>query len=225
MKASLNKEDSHAALRIVGVYALVAALWIFISDNALRLIAPDVDRIVHLSIVKGIFFIIMTSILLYKLISRHIRQSRDLEEMLLESEERFRTAFAQAAVGQAMTDKELNFIQVNKAFCDITGYTEQELYSMSLESITHPEDFPSCGAHIEKLLSGKTNSFIIEKRFITKSGDTVWVRNSVASVCDKLGNIRDIVALSEDITERKKGEMCLSASEEKYRSIFEETKM
>ncbi|MGO9952954.1 MAG: PAS domain S-box protein [Dissulfurispiraceae bacterium] len=224
MKDSLNKEDRHAALRIVGIYAMVAVVWIFISDNALRFIAPDIVRIVHVSILKGIFFIIMTAILLYQLISRHIRQSRDLEEMLLESEERFRTAFAQAAVGQAMSDKGLNFIQVNKAFCDITGYTEQELYSMSLESITHPEDYPSCVEHIEKLLSGKTNNFIMEKRFITKSGDTVWVRNSVASVRDKLGNIRDIIALSEDITERKKGEVCLSASEEKYRSIFEETK-
>ena len=73
-------------------------------------------------------------------------------------------------------------------------------------------------------MSGKINSFLIEKRFIKKSGETVWVRNSVAAVRDKLGNISNIIALSEDISERKKAEMCLSASEEKYRSIFEETK-
>ena len=153
-----------------------------------------------------------------------ITEHKQMEAALQNSEERFRTAFAQAAVGQALTNKEVNFIQVNKAFCDITGYTEQELYSMSLESITHPEDFPICMGHIGELLSGKTNSFIIEKRFIKKSGETVWVRNSVAAVRDKLGNISNIIALSEDISERKKAEVCLSTSEEKYRRIFEETK-
>jgi len=346
MAYMLNKEDRHAALRIVGIYALVAAVWIFISDNALRLVAPDILSFAHLSIVKGFFFIIITAILLYQLISRHIKQSREMEKglrigqsminaatdamyvkdvngryllfnsaasratgksaeevignddtillsaedarmamkqdrqiidsgqvqtyeqyvkipgsigkiflttkgpifaengevsglfgvsrditerkelqtMLLESEARFHTAFAQAAVGQAMTDTEGNFIQVNKAYCDITGYTEQELQAMSIESITHPEDFPGCMKHISELLSGKANSFIIEKRYITKSGDPVWIRNSTAAVRDRLGNISNLIALSEDITERKKAEVCLSASEEKYRSIFEETK-
>ena len=153
-----------------------------------------------------------------------ITEHKQMEADLQNSAERFRTAFAQAAVGQALSSKDANFIQVNKAFCDITGYTEQELYSMSLESITHPEDFPNCMDHNGELLSGKINSFLIEKRFIKKSGETVWVRNSVAAVRDKLGNISNIIALSEDISERKKAEMCLSASEEKYRSIFEETK-
>ena len=153
-----------------------------------------------------------------------ITEHKRIEEALQNSEERFRMAFAQAAVGQSLSDKEVNFIQVNKAFCDITGYTEQELHSMSLESITHPEDFPACMEHIHELLSGKKDSFIIEKRFITKFGDPVWVRNSVAAVRDKLGDISNIIALSEDITERKKAEECLRSSEEKYRSILEETK-
>jgi len=153
-----------------------------------------------------------------------ITRHKQMEEAWRNSEERFRTAFAHAAVGQAMTDKEGNFIQVNKAYCDITGYTEQELYSMNLKSVTHAEDFPASMEHIRELLSGKTDSFIIEKRYVTKSGDTVWVRNSVAAARDKLGDISNFIALSEDITERKKGEVCLRASEEKYRSIFEETK-
>jgi two-component system, cell cycle sensor histidine kinase and response regulator CckA len=346
MAYTLNKEDRHAALRIVCIYALVAAVWIFISDNALRLITSDAAFLVHLEILKGFFFIFMTAILLYQLISQQIKRSgemekglrigqkiinattdamyvkdvngryqlfnsaasqvtgktaeemigsddtilfsaedarrimkqdrqimdsgrvntyeeylkmpdgtnkifittkgpifdengevgglfgvsrdvterKELQTMLLESEERFRTAFAQAAVGQAMTDTEGNFLQVNKAYCDITGYTEEELHSMSIESITHPEDFPACMEHIRELLSGKTNSFIIEKRYVTKSGKPVWIRNSTAAVRNGLGNISNLIALSEDITEQKKAEVCLSESEEKYRSIFEEIK-
>ncbi len=133
-----------------------------------------------------------------------ITEHKQMEDALQNSEERFRTAFAQAAIGQAMSDKEANFIQVNKAFCDITGYTEQELYSMSLKAVTHPEDFPVCSGLIGDLLSGKANSFIIEKRFITKSGDMVWARNSVAAVRDQRGNISNFIALSEDITEQRK---------------------
>ncbi len=153
-----------------------------------------------------------------------ITEYKRMEDALQNSEERFRMAFAQAAVGQALCNKEVKFIQVNKAFCDITGYTEQELISRSLASITYPEDFPAGMEQIRELLSGKTDSFIIEKRFIRKSGDPVWVRNSVAAVRDKLGDISNFIALSEDITERKKAEECLRSSEEKYRSIFEETK-
>lgn len=153
-----------------------------------------------------------------------ITEHKQMEAALQNSEERFRTAFAQAAVGQAVSDKEENFIQVNKAFCDITGYTEQELYTMRLKSITHPEDLPECMEHVGELLSGKINSFILEKRFITKAGATVWVRTSIAAVRDKLGNVTNFIILSEDITEKKKAEECLISSEEKYRSIFEESK-
>ncbi len=153
-----------------------------------------------------------------------ITEHKQMEETLRNSEERFRTAFAQAAVGQAMSDSGVNFIQVNKAFCDMTGYTEQELCSMNLKSISHPEDYQSCMKHIRELLSGKTNNFIIEKRFLTKSGDPVWVRSSVSAVRDKLGNVSNLIGLFEDISERKRAEECLQTSEAKYRSIFEETK-
>jgi two-component system, cell cycle sensor histidine kinase and response regulator CckA len=153
-----------------------------------------------------------------------ITEHKQMEESLRNSEERFRTAFAQAAVGQAMSDSGVNFIQVNKAFCDMTGYTEQELCSMNLKSISHPEDYQSCMKHIRELLSGKTNNFIIEKRFLTKSGDPVWVRSSVSAVRDKLGNVSNLIGLFEDISERKRAEECLQTSEAKYRSIFEETK-
>jgi len=78
--------------------------------------------------------------------------------------------------------------------------------------------------HIQALLSGKTTNFVIEKRFVTKAGATLWVRNSVAAVLDTLGNVNNLIGLFEDISEHKKAEVCLRVSEEKYRSIFEETK-
>ncbi len=153
-----------------------------------------------------------------------ITEHKKMEDALRNSEERFRAAFAQAAVGQAMSDKDVNFIQVNKAFCDMTGYTERELRSLGLEAITHPEDFPSCMDRIRELVSGKTSSFVIEKRFMTKAGNPIWVRNSVAAVRDKTGDVSNLIGLFEDISERKKAEECLISSEEKYRSIFEETR-
>lgn len=68
---------------------------------------------------------------------KNIQTYEAVEPKLRESERRFRTAFAEAAVGLSLTDIDGRFIEVNEAYCKITGYTAADLYSHDFQSITH----------------------------------------------------------------------------------------
>lgn len=149
-----------------------------------------------------------------------ITERKRAEEALRESEERFRNAFAQAAVGLAMTDRHGRFLHVNKRYCAMTGYAEHELYRMEFLAITHPDDRARSMEFVRQLLAGEINSFVIQKRYVRKSGDLVWVQNSISAVRDDRGSPVNMIAIAEDITERKQAEDALQKSEERYRSAI-----
>ncbi len=139
-------------------------------------------------------------------IDTNITERKRAEKARRQSEELLRAAFEQAAVGFSMTDKRGRFVKVNEAYCRITGYSEDELLSMDFQSITYPEDGPSNLAQIQRLLNGEISTLVYHKRYIRKSGDLVWVQNSVSAVLDEDGAVSGLMALTEDITERKRAE-------------------
>jgi PAS domain S-box-containing protein len=127
------------------------------------------------------------------------------QEELRASEERFRNAFAHAATGMALTNLEGRFVEANRAYCDLTGYSVEELTSLDFLSITHPDDRARKTTLIEQMLAGNIPSFVIEKRYVRKDGHTVWIRNSVSLL--RAGNHHPlIIFLVEDIEERKHAE-------------------
>lgn len=90
-REAMKNEPDHMgrldAVRIVAVYAGFSSLWIYLSDSALVLLAHDTATITRLSKFKGIAFIFLSSLLLYRLIIRHVRESRDAEMALIEAKE------------------------------------------------------------------------------------------------------------------------------------------
>ena len=128
------------------------------------------------------------------------------EQARLESEERLRTAFAHAAVGMATTDPALRFLEANRAFGEITGYTAEELIRKELASIIHPDDWPKKQRLLRQMLEGAIPSFVIEKRYVRKDGAHVWTKSSVSLVRDDRGQPRQIIILVEHITRRKEAE-------------------
>jgi PAS domain S-box-containing protein len=133
----------------------------------------------------------------------------------------FRASFAHAAVGLAINDLQGRFLEVNPAYCSITGYTEAELHSLDFQTITHPDDLPKTMEQVRALLAGEIPAFVREKRYVRKDGSIVWVQNSVSLVRDNDGLPINFVRLSQDITERKRVEEALREAERKYREIFE----
>jgi len=138
-----------------------------------------------------------------------ITEHKRAEEELRASEERFRNAFAHAATGMALTDLKGTFLEVNRAFCQITGYTERELAARDFPSITHPDDLPRNIDLMRQILAGIIPSYVIEKRYLQKNGGVVWVRISVSLLRDSKHQPQHMIALVEDITERKRAEDAL----------------
>jgi PAS domain S-box-containing protein len=141
------------------------------------------------------------------------------DEVRLDShagEERFIQALSQAAVGMSLADTTGRFLQVNQAFCNILGFTREELRERDSYDITHPEDRARYSELTRRMLGGEINDYIIEKRCLRKDGTVVWVRKSVSLARDPEGQPSDIVTLTEDITARKISE---KASASKARLI------
>jgi PAS domain S-box-containing protein len=148
---------------------------------------------------------------------RDITERKRNEDALLEtnaklarSEERWRSVFENSAIGVALTDLNGRFIAANPVFQKMLGYTEQELKQVSFMDITVEEDRNFNLVLIKELLEGKRRQFQIEKQYRRKNGGTVWVRNSVSFVpgTERLPGF--LMALSEDVTERRLAEEALN---------------
>ena len=131
------------------------------------------------------------------------RQKKETEQALRESEQRFRNAFASAAIGMCVADIENRLLEVNQAYANITGYSPHELIGMPFHAITHPDDVARNMAEHASMMAGEKSSYVIEKRYRRKSGEVVWVRNSVSAVKDRSGDPVQTIALSEDISARR----------------------
>lgn len=132
MKYPLERTDRLAALRIIGIYALFAALWIYLSDEVLGMLIRDTAILVRISVFKGFLFIVVTAVLLYQLIARHIRKSTEIENELRLSEKRYHSLFEHMLEGYAYCKmlfderglpKDFVYLEVNDSFERLTGLT------------------------------------------------------------------------------------------------------
>jgi PAS domain S-box-containing protein len=143
----------------------------------------------------------------------------EAQQRLHDSEERFRGLFAAASIGIAIALPDGRYLQANPAYCRMLGYTEEELHQLTFASVTHPDDLASNREYRDQLLSGERDSFTMEKRYLRKGGAVVWVRHDVSATHGPAGEITTLMAIAEDITERKITEDALRHSEERLRLI------
>ena len=143
------------------------------------------------------------------------------EEKLLGSEERFRTAFEHAPHGMCLSAIDGRLLQVNRAFCELVDFSEQELLAGSWSAVTHPDDLSISHAALEKLLSGKAPSIEFEKRYLGRLRNVIWVRLKISLLRDHEGKACHFIVHVEDITGRKASELALRQREERFRTAFE----
>lgn len=132
---------------------------------------------------------------------------------LEESEKRFRGAFDAAATGMALVHRDGRYFRVNRAMCRITGYDEAALLATTYQAITHPDDLDVDTAQADRMLRGEIDYYELEKRYVRPDGGHVWVMLSVSLVHDDVGAPLYFVCQVQDITERKRAEDALRASE------------
>lgn len=139
--------------------------------------------------------------------ARIIQEKGQLELQL--SEARFSAVFQQMCVGMAVVSLEGRFIEVNPELCRITGYSESELLQQSFEDITHPDDLAQSLELISGLLHKQHDSCQTEKRYLHRSGATVWAELSVVVMRDVQGEPLYLLCAVQDINTRKQGEKLL----------------
>lgn len=128
------------------------------------------------------------------------------EEALLATSQKFRATFENAGVGIAHVDNDGRWIEINNKYCEILGYTRDELLKMSFKDITHPDDLRDSLDKTAKLRAGVFPSYEADKRYIRKDGSTVWVHLTVTVVRNSAGNPLYSIVSSQDITEIKKAD-------------------
>lgn len=151
----------------------------------------------------------------------NVTRHKQLEENLYQSEAQFRQAFEHSLVGMALISPDGGWKRVNASLCEITGYSEKELQMMHMQDITHPDDLLESTERLTELAENITESVKLEKRYIHKNGNVIWVVIAATMLKDSLGKPLHYVSQIEDITKRKEIEGDLKQSEKKYRSIFE----
>jgi PAS domain S-box-containing protein len=138
---------------------------------------------------------------------------------VLRSEERWRSVFENSAVGVALTDLNGRFIATNPVYQKMLGYTELELQSLTFLDITREQDLDSNGKLIVELIAGERQQFQMEKQYRRKDGTSVWVRNNVSIVPGTERVPRFLMALSEDITQRKLSEAALAKARSELTNV------
>jgi len=133
---------------------------------------------------------------------------------------RWRSVFENSAIGVALTDLDGRFLATNSTYQKMLGYTESEFESLSFLDITHEEIRDTNRTLMAELVEGKRGQFQIEKQYRRKDGTLFWVRNNVSLVQGSASMPPAVMALSEDITERKLAEEALQTSEERARLVL-----
>ena len=150
-----------------------------------------------------------------------ITERNQAEAALRKSEERWRSVYENSAIGVALTDLNGRFLAVNRAYEKMLGYTEEELRKLTFLEITEEDYRDANWELVSELLEEKRQQFQIEKQYRRKDGTLRWVSNNVSLVPGTESVPRFIMALSEDITQRKQAEAALRKSEEQNRILLQ----
>jgi PAS domain S-box-containing protein len=121
-------------------------------------------------------------------------------------EELLRTIFEGAPSGIAITDLEGKIVRANPALARLFGYSQAELRGKTIDALTHENDYPRNRELLDELFAGSRTRFALDKRYRRKDGKIVWALSIVALLRGAANEPRYIVALVEDITQRKQAD-------------------
>ena len=210
-------------LRVALLYALFSGAWILFSDRLLAALVTDLDALTRLQTYKGWAFVAISALLIFFLLRRELQLRERTEGRVAESEERYRLISAVASdymYSTRLVDGKLVLNWVAGAFEDITEYTLDEYVAQGgWRAAVHPDDLAQDDRDMETLRVGQ--HVVTEIRVLTKGGQIRWVRVYAHPVLDgHSGELVEIYGAVQNITERKRADEELRATQELFYNIF-----
>ena len=135
--------------------------------------------------------------------ARDITDRVEAISALQKAERQFRGTFENAFHGMALASPAGRWLKVNRALCDMLGYSEAEMLAGDFQDITHPDDLSADIERLQTFLRGDASALQWEKRYLRKDGTPLWVHLSVSLICDDNGEPQHFVAQIMDIDARK----------------------
>jgi PAS domain S-box-containing protein len=139
----------------------------------------------------------------YQSIGRDITERKNAENILRESENKFRKIFEESPFSILMTGKDFGILRANSSFCNLIGYTEEELKLFTFRTFTQPEYITGDEVSLLKLIAGEIQAYNTEKRYICKNGSVIWGLTSVSIIRNNKDEVQFFLVMIEDITSRK----------------------
>jgi PAS domain S-box-containing protein len=156
---------------------------------------------------------------LYGLVQDITQKNQAMRAIALQ-EEQFRQTFDYAPNGIALVSLDGKWLRVNSALCEMVGYSSEELLDLSFQDITHPDDLKKDLELVQEMLAGKRQSYLMEKRYFHKSGESIWASLSVSIVRNPKGKPLYFVSQITDITRNKLLELRLRESNRRMLGIL-----
>lgn len=198
-----------ASFLFFGLVFLPTCSWLFYQNTHASLL-------LGLTVLTYACFISLVSVTGHRIFNNNFKlryENLDLIETLCsinasleESELRFHSAFDSAAIGMALVSTQGRWLQVNESLCNIVGYSEEELLKIDFQTITHPDDLDLDLNNVQQLLDGKIRFYHIEKRYIHKNGDIIWILLSGSLIRDRKGKPLYCIAQITNIDAQKRAE-------------------
>lgn len=136
-------------------------------------------------------------------------------------QQKYQAIFQLAALGIARVSPEGKWLELNNKICEIVGYSKEELSQLTFQDITHPDDLDLDLSYVQSMLKKEIDHYSMEKRYIKKDGQIVWINLSVTLVLKDDGSPDYFISIIEDITESRKNQEQLVESERRFHAIFD----
>lgn len=138
-----------------------------------------------------------------------------------ENEALLDSIIANSPLGISITSLDGRMVKTNKAFCNLVGYSKDELEKLNFRDITHPDDLAEGIKNTRLLLEGKVPSFRMEKRYVRKDGEAVWAQLTSTLLKDEKGQAKYLISQIEDISERRLAEKLQRNAAARYKTLLE----
>jgi PAS domain S-box-containing protein len=177
----------------------------------------------ELWILRGLVILLCAGILITsgKIQSMLSQGIYSVQDQLSESEARFQAIFNDSAVGMGIMGLDRKIVDANPTICRMLGRTREELIGMSAAEATFPEDDPSSAELFNELVSGKRDSYEVDRRYVRKNGEVFWAHVTMSSVKGTDGVPRFLAGMVIDVDEQKKLQERMRASQARFQAIFE----